>query len=93
MAADLEKEKFREVFSYLLSNKYPTDADKARKRAIRRTSCLFELKEGELVLKGTKRKWIPDKEQQRMIVMACHDDPLGKENALHNLVLANEHVK
>ena len=30
MAADLEKQEFHEIFSYLLSNNYPSDLDKAQ---------------------------------------------------------------
>ena len=65
-----------EVFDYLQSCKYPIDADKNKKRSIRQRASLFELKEGILVLKGTRRQWVPTKEQQEQIVKSCHDDPL-----------------
>ena len=71
-------EKFEEVFSYLQSNQYPKGVDKCTKRSIRRTASLYELKDGEILLRGTTRKWIADKEQQRRILQACHDDPLGE---------------
>ena len=74
-----EAEKLKDVFSYLHSNQYPSEADKSRKRSIRRTSALFELRDGEVVLKGTRRRWVPGREEQAMILKACHDDPLGKE--------------
>ena len=78
VAMAVETQKFTDVFSYLHSNEYPSNADKARKRSIRRTSSLFELRDGEVLLKGTRRRWIADKEQQKMILKAYHADPLGK---------------
>lgn len=75
----VETEKFREVFTYLRSKEYPAEADKDRKRSIRRTASLFELKDGEVVMKGTRRRWVANREQQMMILNACHDDPLGKK--------------
>lgn len=72
-------EKFEEVFSYLHRREYPREADECMKRGIRRTASLYELKDGEVMLKGTTRKWIADKEQQKTILQACHDDPLGKK--------------
>ena len=74
----VEMQKFTDVFSYLHSNEYPSNADKARKRSIRKTSSLFEVRNGEVLFKGTRRRWIADEEQQKMILMACHADPLGK---------------
>lgn len=72
-----ESSRHAEVFNYLHSNTYPSDADKNTKRGIRQRAALFELKEGVLCLKGTKRQWISCPKQQQQILRACHDDSLG----------------
>ena len=73
-----EVARYREVFDYLQGCKYPNGADKNQKRSIRQRASLFELREGMLVLKGTRRQWIVTKEQQEQIVRSCHDDRLGQ---------------
>ena len=72
-----ESSRHTEVFNYLHSNTYPSDADKNTKRGIRQRAAMFELKEGVLCLKGTKRQWISCPKQQQQILRACHDDSLG----------------
>ena len=46
-------------------------------RSTGRTALLYELKDGDIVLKGTNA----DAEQQKMVLAACHDDPLGKKDS------------
>ena len=73
--------KYKEVFSYIHSNKYPHGVDKVKKRSIQRTALLYKLKDGNSVLKGINRRWIKEAEQQRMVLTACHGDPLGKKES------------
>ena len=61
-------EKLKDVFSYLHKKEYPRKADKCMKRGIRRATSLSKLKDREVVLKGTDRKWIADKDQQKRIL-------------------------
>ena len=65
------------MFDYLHDSCYPTNADKNIKRGIRQRAAVFELKEGVLFLKATKRQWIPCRKQQEQIISSCHDDSLG----------------
>lgn len=73
------EDKFTAVFNYLHKKQYPMGANKLRKRIIRRTAALFDIKDGEVMLKGTRRKWVPHDDQQKMILRACHDNPIGKK--------------
>lgn len=72
-----ESQKYVDVFNYLHNNSYPSGAEKNTKRAIRQRAVQFELREGQLFLKGTRRQWIHSKEQQNQIISSCHDDSLG----------------
>ena len=37
-------------------------------------------KDGLEIFTGIHRRWIANEDQQRIILSACHDDPLGKND-------------
>ena len=74
----MEERKYEEVFNYLCNRDYPIGSDKAKKRSVRQKSAKYELKDGSLLVKGTNRRWIA-RDEEKMILTACHDHPLGKE--------------
>ena len=86
-------EKFNEVFTYLQRKEYPHEADKVQKRSIRRSASLYEVKNGEVVLKGTNRRWVADVEEQKRILEACHDNPLGKKKINYIFIISVSSIK
>ena len=80
-------QKFNEVFAYLQKKEYPGESDKVRKRSIRRSATLYEIKDGDVVLKGTNRRWVANEKEQRRILIACHDDSLGKRKLETNYLM------
>ena len=77
IAAMDESSKCSEVFDYLHNSSYPSGSGRNIKWGIRQRAALFELREGVLFLKSTKRQWIPCRKQQEQIISSCHDDSLG----------------
>ena len=78
-----ESQFYKQVFDYL-SGDYPEGTNKAEKRLIRKKSASFRLIEGELYFVGKNgknedgpRRWVPNEEEQRRIIVSCHSDKLA----------------
>ena len=69
------------MLKYLKERSYRAEAEKQWKRTIRRKAKDFTFNDGQLYLKGKNgqevRRWVFDKEDQKRVMEACHDDKLG----------------
>lgn len=66
--------RYEEVFSFLQKAAYAEGATKTRRRALRKQAKNFVLDHGTLFrVSGERRQqWVPDLEQQKNILKACH---------------------
>ena len=60
----MEERKYTELFNYLWKNEHPDGADKCNKRSNRQMSASYEVKDGLLVLKGTRQYGLPTRKRR-----------------------------
>ena len=71
--------KYEIVLEYLQSGRYPVGATTNLKRAIRKKSIKFVIRDGLLFYSsgGCLKQWITTKKKQNQIIASCHSDSLG----------------
>ncbi|KAL5497061.1 hypothetical protein EMCRGX_G013457 [Ephydatia muelleri] len=82
MTEQKEIQLYNDIYRYLKDSEYRPNATKNDKRAIRRRTCSFVLRDGLLYFTedgadSTAKQWIVDKESQMKVITSCHDQKLG----------------